>query len=330
MSPISGIICPMDHKDTWAGIIGHEAVLRFLDRAVETDRVSHAYLFVGPDGVGKATVARALFARLLNVPIAALDTHPDYVHVIKGVDAKTGKQKEGVNIKQIHTARGRFAQSAMHSGYKCMLIEDADLMTTSGSNALLKTLEEPSGKACMVITSRQASTLLPTIRSRAQMLRFGRVGREVICDALKPILEKREDAHELAGLAVGCPGLALTMADDDERLKEVREQRSVVGACVSSRVPERILAARSMPPKYEEDHVKTRGLLQERVSMLETLVRDQMLAVNGCRDLAVFGDNEAELTSQQLSNYLKNISTLKRHLAMHMDPHMALIKAMML
>ena len=303
-------------KTAWE-VLGHEPVTRFFDAAISRDRLHHAYILEGPAHVGKRTVARQLAASLLNVDPKALDAHPDVVLVARKLNEKTKKMRESIVIDQIHEARGRFGRSSFSGGYKVMMIEDAHRMSTGAANALLKTLEEPRGKAIMILTTTDASKLLPTIRSRGQLLRLHRLDENRICNWLQEIDVDLSTAQESARLARGCPGFAKILATDEERRREAKEDEDRALACLTARIPQRILAARTLIPSYQDDHVKTRGQLKNRIDVLESVARRQLI------------DGSGELDAPQLAQALRSISQLKKDLSFHLNPHVSLINAML-
>jgi len=161
------------------GIIGHEKQVNFLQKSIKKKRLSHAYLFIGPEGVGKLTIALA-FAKALECEdgrdedfcghcqsCLAIEkgNHPD-VHLIS---PESGKEE--ISIAQIKKLCRDFTLSALSGLYKIGVIQGADLLGRAAANAFLKTLEEPLGKAIFILTSSSES-ILPTISSRCQILKF--------------------------------------------------------------------------------------------------------------------------------------------------------------
>ncbi len=318
----------MTEESKWR-IIGHGAVLSFLDSAMANGRIDHGYVFQGPDAIGKETVAMQFFAKLLKVDEDRLAVHPDLIIVERGINPKTKKQREKISIDQVQEARSRFQHSTLSGGWKLMLIKDAQLMTESASNALLKTLEEPRGNACIVMTTTNASHLLPTIRSRSQVVSFRPVAREDICDAIKPMLGSREEAHTIAGYAAGCPGAALNNVNNAAARDIMTENKEKARACLTGSASKRILKAKKLIPEYNEDHVVTRMQLLQRVNMIETIARDDLLRSIGCDDLVTDRENIAELDKDQAVASIKGAVKLKKQLAMHINPKMALINLML-
>lgn len=315
----------MDLKQ-W-NIIGHEPVLSYFDRVLEHDKVGHAYILSGPASVGKMTVAWRFAARLLSTHPGQLKTHPDLVVVQREINKKTKKLREQLSVEQIQDARARFQQTAMHGGYKVLIIEDAQQLSDAAANALLKTLEEPRGKACILLTTTDETKLLPTIRSRSQTLHLRPVPRETICDGIVDRVDSREEAHELAGLAAGSPGVAIALTDDAEMRGVIDERYAVTRACLDPSVPKRILAARNTLPTYDEDHVKTRTELLARIDALEVQARDALLGELNCADLGA-RDVFTDMDTKQLTGLLHELPTLRVQLQQHLNPKLALIQLM--
>jgi DNA polymerase-3 subunit delta' len=194
------------------GIIGHGPTLALLTG--ETKRPGHAYLFVGPAGVGKATVAQQFAAHLVcdderGIARVLRHNHPDVT--IIGPD---GKMALGVE-----QARAVIAQSTLHpveSDRKVFIFDDASLMTDAAANALLKTLEEPSASTVMILVAESEHDLPITVASRCRTIRFGQVSVNEITTSLVERGIDAERAAETARIAGGSPGLALAFATEAE------------------------------------------------------------------------------------------------------------------
>src|ERR671916_1235854 len=155
----------MAEPATFAGIIGNETALRLLERALQSGEVAHAYLFYGPSGVGKRTVARRLGAALVAGGDARAEDrarrglHPDLSEVQpEGAFTTIGQVREVV----------RLAASRPFEGARRGVLLAADTLNVQAANALLKTLEEPEGETVFVLLAASREGVLPTILSRAQ------------------------------------------------------------------------------------------------------------------------------------------------------------------
>lgn len=211
-----------------------ERAVSILRRALRSGRTHHAYLFEGPAGVGKELAARALAAQLLceddqravdadacgRCPacrVFAAGNHPDFHLIHRGLhklhpEPKIRRQKGLFLVIDVvrHFLIEPATMKPTQGRRRVFVIRDAERMNDEAQNALLKTLEEPPGTACLILVTSSADRLLPTIRSRCQRIPFGLlpttfVARELQSRAgLDPT-----DARALAGLADGRLGVAL-------------------------------------------------------------------------------------------------------------------------
>lgn len=205
-------------------IIGHHTVVELLKRALANQRVSHAYLFVGPKGVGKETTA-VHFARALNCLDLVDDAcgecrscrkylsgnHPDF-KMIRPVE-------NSISIEQIRELQKDIVYKPYESRWKIYIIDDADLMTLEAANSLLKTLEEPPHYAVIIMISARKESILPTILSRCQLMQFHKLSRDEVKSFLlsRPELVNGEmDVDEAVLLADGSIGQALRLYSDGQ------------------------------------------------------------------------------------------------------------------
>lgn len=215
---------------------GQQRVVDALTRSLRGNRVAHAYLFEGPAGCGRRTMALALIRTLFCTrPVngeacgecgscrkLSGGGHPDLQLLSPLPD------KQDISIDQIRELQHMLALRPFEAPRKACLIEPAERMNVKSANALLKTLEEPPGHAVIILLTSQADLLLPTIRSRCQHLRFGRLQDTVIADLLMQQGMSREAAELLAPLAEGSMERALVLdVDSDET------QRRELLSCLS-------------------------------------------------------------------------------------------------
>jgi DNA polymerase III subunit delta' len=210
-------------------INGHDLQKNLLRRAVAEERVSHSYLFWGLDGVGKRLVALG-FAKILNclTPVSTTDVnsnkagcdcnpcrkidkgiHPDvFVIEYKGLrDIKVDQIREDVEE--------RLYFKPFEGRYKVAIVDEADRMSHSAQNAFLKTLEEPPDESIIILLTSSPQSLLPTIRSRCQSLRFEGIPNELIVEELKSRRGlSSEESMMMAFLSEGSLGRALNLDDE--------------------------------------------------------------------------------------------------------------------
>jgi len=231
-----------DRQMSFSSIVGHDRPVTILKRALSNNALAHAYLFSGGDGIGKKMTAFALAAAVNcgnrgpeggcgECPscrrVAAL-THPD-VHVVmpeseneqllatwssKAVE----KASDEIKIDQIRQAQESLTLTPSEGSKKILIVDGAETLNPSAQNAFLKTLEEPPGDALIVLVTSIPQSLLPTIRSRCQEIRFQPLPRRTLAQALMKRRGLSEgDAWFLAALAQGSLGRGLDMNVEHEK-----------------------------------------------------------------------------------------------------------------
>lgn len=207
----------------WENILGHETQVARLRRLRAEDRLPHALLLYGPDGVGKLRVAQALAAELLCAgegkrPCGACpqcralraDAHPDYYEIHP--EAKAVKVIKIDTIRAMQTRVARFPELAQR---RVVVIDEAETMNEAAENSLLKTLEEPKGAVHFILVTRARSSMLDTIRSRCMNVGFGSIPESELARALVLRGIPEATATELAALSDGSFGRALALYADD-------------------------------------------------------------------------------------------------------------------
>lgn len=176
-------------------IVGQEHIKKALSNAIESDRVSHAYLFTGPRGTGKTSTAR-IFAKSLNC-----EKGPTVSPCNECENCKNITNAIPIDVIEIDAASNRsvsdaeeiiqnVAMSPVHSRYKIYIIDEVHMLTTTAFNALLKTLEEPPANVIFILATTEVHKVLDTIKSRCQRFDFKRITTDDISKHLRYISDK--------------------------------------------------------------------------------------------------------------------------------------------
>ena len=214
--------------ENWADVRGHAEIISRLRALAAAQRLPHALLFCGMEGVGKRRTARVLARTLLctrggDAPCGCCDAcrtmaagvHPDYFEVVPEVRGKGAAMIRTEAVRDILIAASGAPVQAQR---RIILIDGAETMNETAANRLLKTLEEPSGEVLFILVTHAYDAVLPTIRSRAVRIAFGALPRVEIAAAL---MERGvEDAAALAALADGSLGRAYALADEGLALRD--------------------------------------------------------------------------------------------------------------
>lgn len=260
-------------------VLGHDRQIEILRRALDTERLAHAYLFHGPDGIGKRLVALALAQAIFcsegqgcghcaACRKIAHRNHPD-IHFLE-------PDGNSIKIEQIRGLQRELNFRPLESEYKIGLIDQAEKMTTGAANALLKTLEEPPGTALLILLSAQPQRLLETIRSRCQPLHFTRHTDARIQNVLEEKLGLAEtEAHILAALSDG--SFKKAFGRDKELYLEKRRDflKTLTGLSTGSILP--IL-------EFAEQLASEKADLPDILEIFQAFYRDVLLSLHHQED----------------------------------------------
>ena len=204
---------------------------------IETERLPHAMLLHGNQGLGKAdfaiTMANAVLCQQPGADfqacgscaacqLLAANTHPDLYYLQPTAAEKTRSKKPALNIRidDIRTLCEKLNQTSQYGGYRVAIVEQAEMLTISAANSLLKTLEEPGNNVLIILHSARSHRLPVTIRSRCQLMRFS-VPEEAV--SLHWITQHQQENHSIEQLkqalsyAHGSPLAALKHLQETEQ-----------------------------------------------------------------------------------------------------------------
>jgi len=264
-------------------IVGHKQIVRTLLNAVLHERVTHSYLFIGPEGVGKETTALAFARALLCSQPADGDAcglcrecrqvggqnHPD-ISIVRPAGTS-------IKIEQIREIQRKCPYRPYQGGRKLFLILQAEVMTADAANCLLKTLEEPPGDTIFILLSTRPQALLPTILSRCQQYYFkGIPGPELIGGLVTLHGLVPEDARVAAALSGGSMGKAIDYASGS-----FQKERSAALALAEALGKSGPLEALEMAEKMSKNKEKAHSMLETLTCWYRDLLVSRETGGNG-------------------------------------------------
>ena len=175
-------------------LVGQDHIVKTLTNAIESNRIAHAYLFVGPRGTGKTSTAR-LFAKALNAeggPSVTVNNESEVSQSIMNGSCMDVIEIDGASnnsVDQIRSLREECQYAPAQCTFKIYIIDEVHMLSTAAFNALLKTLEEPPEHVKFFFATTEAHKVLPTIVSRCQRFEFRPISETVIAEKLKIIIK---------------------------------------------------------------------------------------------------------------------------------------------
>lgn len=317
-------------------IIGHQATVASLQRAVAQQRLAHAYLFHGEAAIGKRTTALCFSQALnceTNVPGEMIDacgvcrscrqiesrTHPDFFVIEPDSEATTPQ----IKIEQVREIDQQIMYRPLIGERKICLIDKADCMTIGAANALLKTLEEPPDHSLFLVVTSRPAALPATIRSRCQSIRFATPARTQVEAAL---ILRRElppvDARLLAIVTESRIGEALSTDANEVRARQQELLELVRPQSLQSTTV--LLAAAEALAKADR--------ASEILESLSRWIRDILIVQVGgdCDQLTYLNEHSGTDTYARLArtdsllDLLQDIEKIQQQATRHLNLHMAL------
>lgn len=316
-------------------ILGQELVISHLRTARAKGRLSHAYLFLGPEGVGRASTAKALAAALncltpredgdacgdcASCRRLAAGTNPDFVVIGPTSEA----HQPQIKIEQIREFRRLTNYPPLGDGWRVALIKPAEALNEAAANALLKTLEEPPERHLLVLTAQVEADLLPTIVSRCHKLAFAPLPAALVARELEGHRGlAAPQAQLLAALSGGSLGRALTM-DPEAILAQRRQVLDDLKALAGG--------AASVALDWAQRLAKSRPDLDNFLSLAQLWYRDLLLChFQAPAALLAHQDLQADLNRAAAATppatwfqKFSALGTAQRHLQANLNPELTL------
>lgn len=318
-------------------IVGHDHAIYTLQRALTSQRVRHAYLFTGPEHIGKTLLARRFAQTLLCTggPDSSVvppypcqtclscrkvlhDNHPDIHYISRPRD------RQFILIDQVRVLQSDSARKTLEGRRNIFIIEGMHEMNLQAANCLLKTLEEPEPDVVLLLTVPDPGLLLPTILSRVQQVPLHLLTTEQIRQALQERWQVTdEDAALISALAAGRMGWAVQAVEDEDLLSERQSQLETL-----SRVPSLSKVQRfDIAQKLSAESDKIKGMLE----LWLLWWRDLLFAANNCPDLVVNVDmrnllqkQAAKISPLESMRMIRNILRTLEALEQNVNARMAL------
>ncbi len=203
-----------DYKYSFLNIAGHEKAVHFLKNLALNDRIPAGFLFYGPEGIGKRSVAFSFAAEMLckdlnlgleregNSPSGPCGECPACRGILNGTNSNfifIEPKDDSIRIEKIHELNSYMSLTPFYDNYRFVIIDNASKMNASAANALLKMLEEPPERSVFILITTSMGSILPTIISRCQVLEFKPLSEDLLakyaCDRFKDVDKRTLDVY---------------------------------------------------------------------------------------------------------------------------------------
>ena len=272
-------------------IIGHSRIVNFLTQSRKKNKLAQAYLFVGPEHVGKFTVAYKLAQEIIG--FSAEKNSSDLIIIRPEVEEKKGIiYKRDIKIAVIKKLEKDLALTSSGKGYKVAIIDEANRLNINAQNALLKTLEEPNKRCILILVCHDITKILLTIQSRCLIKKFNLVQDQEIFQ----ILANDQNQKELVFWSLGRPGIAQKLKSDPQELKKRQLIQSRFKNLLAEGINERFIQAEELSKNKEE--------MKEELNLWIVLLRKVVLGQDEFLNIA---PEKAILLIDEISEVLKTI-----------------------
>ena len=304
---------------TLAEVVGQEHVTRTLLNALTSDRVSHAYLFCGPRGTGKTSTGRIL-AKAVNCLTNGKGEPCNTCYICQAItegralDVIEIDAASNTGVDDIRALRERVNYAPNQARYKVYIIDEVHMLSTSASNALLKTLEEPPPSVIFVLATTEAHKVLPTIISRCQRFDFRRVSQKDIVQKLNLICSSEGIKIEPEALRLIAKSAAGSLRDAENLLEQLftyygsdiglSQAQAILGITGDERARE---LARQIIDSDITTGMKTINAVSNDGLDLKQFNRELVAYLRGLLLVKTGGDKDLDFTAEEIAE-LKDLA----------------------
>jgi DNA polymerase-3 subunit delta' len=327
-------------------IIGHKNILNYLENSIINGRLAHAYLFYGPENVGKKETAIRFIQAVLcdenkkdanknlgSIPCGVCDScvevrkkkYSDFIWIEKEQGSKN------ISIDQIRELKEKLSVKSFFKSYKIAVIAGSEDLSISAANGLLKILEEPSGKTLIILIAKRINNLPKTIASRSQKILFSTVSKKEIYNFL--INEKkidREMAWNITTLSAGKPGVAIQYIKDNSLWQKYIEDINIFFKLLPAKNHEKLKFAEAFLSKQKTMVEQSEAILP-LIDFWQTIFRDLLLSKLDLSSIIINNRIKSEIDrlkiyfkADKLARINKDLETAKIQLKKNANPKLVL------
>ena len=236
-------------------IIGNEKAAEILEKGYQSGKLSHAYLFTGPEHLGKKTLALNFCKMLLS------DNREDIQNNLDLTIISPDEDEKQITIEKIRDLGKKMALYPHSAKYKIAIIEQAEKMNKSAANALLKTLEEPSETAILILLTSDSRNTLDTIKSRCQLIKFLPVKKSLLEKFLEDKISDKEEAEKIIEMSGYRPGKMIEFVNDRNKIKEAADKINKISSVIKKSESEKLDEAENISKKELNEIISILNLL---------------------------------------------------------------------
>jgi len=320
-------------------VLGNETLIQYLQTCLSNQNIIHAYLFYGPEHIGKKLVAENFVASLQcqskkgRRPCGQCTVcqqiekriHPDIYYI-------EPQESKNITIDQIRALQHALSLRSFLTAYKIAVIDKAETMTLEAANSLLKTLEEPPLKTIIILMASKLSYLPITIISRCQILQFNFVVREAIFNWLIQQGKDRKEAREISHLAEGRPGIAYILANNAAVLEDHKTKVHDLLELISMNIQSKFNYVNTFIKREKAPE----GPLEGFLDILISIYRDIILIKNNSQQNTInffikekLNNLSVKYNSERLREIIIKIQQTKYYLKLNVNPLLTLENLML-